>query len=257
MVQWIDTHTHFGMLEEGPDKGLEFAKAQGVSKFINIGTNPEDHEEVYNFAQKHYPTVFCTLGVHPHDAKIYSDNVDKYLREKAKNKEVIAIGEIGLDYYYLNSSKEEQIAAFEKQLQVAADLGLPVEIHTRDAEIDTIEILKKFNGKVKGLLHCFTGTKWLADEALKIGFNISISGVVTFKNAEDLRNTVKSLPMDRIHVETDAPFLAPVPQRGKKNTPGFVIHVGEFVANLKGVTTQELSDQILKNTKKLFPKFVD
>jgi TatD DNase family protein len=252
---WIDTHTHFGMLEGGAEQGLELAKSQGVDKFINIGTNPEDHEEVYEFSKKHYPTVFCTLGVHPHDAKIYTDDVDKYLREKAKNKEVVAIGEIGLDYYYLNSSKEEQILAFERQLQVASDLGLPVEIHTRDAEPDTIEVLKKFP-KVKGLLHCFTGTQWLADEALKIGFNISISGVVTFKNAQDLRDTVKSLPLDRIHVETDAPFLAPVPQRGKKNTPAFVVHVGEFVAELKGVTKEELSAQILKNTKALFSKFV-
>ncbi|MES2767588.1 MAG: TatD family hydrolase [Bdellovibrionota bacterium] len=256
MVQWIDTHTHFGMLEEGAEAGLEKAKSLGVQKFINIGTNPEDHEQVYDFAQKHYPTVFCTLGVHPHDAKIYTDEVDKYLRLKSQNKEVIAIGEIGLDYYYLNSTKEEQKAAFERQLQVAADLGLPVEIHTRDAEEDTIEILKKYQGKVKGLLHCFTGTQWLADEALKIGFNISISGVVTFKNAEDLRSIVKSLPLDRIHVETDAPFLAPVPQRGKKNTPAFVTHVGEFVAGLKGVTPEELSAQILKNTKTLFPKFI-
>lgn len=253
---WIDTHTHFGMLEEGPDKGLEFALSQGVKKFINIGTNPEDFDQVYSFAKKHYPTVFCTLGVHPHDAKLYNDDVDKYLRENAKNKEVIAIGEIGLDYYYMNSTKEEQHEAFRRQLQVAVDLGLPVEIHTRDAEQDTIDILKSFNGKVKGLLHCFTGTQWLADEALKIGFNISISGVVTFKNAEDLRNTVKSLPLDRIHVETDAPFLAPVPQRGKKNTPGFVTHVGEFVAQLKGVTPEELSKQLQENTKNLFTKFV-
>ena len=256
MIQWIDTHTHFGMLEEGAEAGLALAKSYGVEKFINIGTNPEDHEEVYNFAQKHYPAVFCTLGVHPHDAKIYTDDVDTYLRNKGKNKEVIAIGEIGLDYYYLNSTKEEQKLAFERQLQVAADLGLPVEIHTRDAEEDTLEILKKYQGKVKGLLHCFTGTQWLADEALKIGFNISISGVVTFKNAEDLRSIVKSLPLDRIHVETDAPFLAPVPQRGKKNTPAFVTHVGEFVAQLKGVTPEELSAQILKNTKALFSKFV-
>lgn len=256
MVNWIDTHTHFGMLEEGGEKGLEFAKAQGVHKMINIGTNPDDFEPVYEFAKKHYPTVFCTLGVHPHDAKIYDDKVDQYLRQKAQNKEVVAIGEIGLDYYYMNSSKEEQHVAFERQLQVAADLGLPVEIHTRDAEPDTIEILKKYQGKVKGLLHCFTGTQWLADEALKIGFNISISGVVTFKNAEELRSIVRSLPLDRIHVETDAPFLAPVPQRGKKNTPAFVTHVGEFVAQLKGVTPEELSKQIEKNTKALFSKFV-
>ena len=255
MSYWIDTHTHFIMLEEGSEKALEFAKSQGVEKFINIGTNPEDHNQVLEFAKKNYPSVFCTLGVHPHDAKIYNDDVDNYLRTHAKEKEVLGIGEIGLDYYYMNSNKEEQHLAFERQLQVARDLNLPVEIHTRDAEADTIDILKNYP-TVKGLLHCFTGTQWLADEASKIGFNISISGIVTFKNAKDLQETVKKIPLDRLHVETDAPFLTPNPHRGKKNTPGFVKHVGEFVANLKGVSTEELQKQTLANTKKLFTKFV-
>jgi TatD DNase family protein len=256
MSYWIDTHTHFGMLEDTPEIALDFAKSQGVEKFINIGTNPDDHMLVLNFAKKNYPAVFCTLGVHPHDAKVYTDAVDADLRKHANEKEVIAIGEIGLDYYYMNSNKEEQWNAFEKQLQVAIDLDLPVEIHTRDAEQDTINILKKLNGKVKGLLHCFTGTQWLADEALKIGFNISISGIVTFKNAKDLQDTVKTIPLDRLHVETDAPFLTPMPHRGKKNQPAYVKHVGEFVAQLKNISPEELQKQTLANTKKLFRKFV-
>jgi TatD DNase family protein len=255
-MNWIDTHTHFAMLEGSPDDALKFAQDNGVYRFINIGTTPSDHEPVLAFAQKHYPTVMCTLGIHPHDAKLYNDSVENSIRQNAQLKEVIAIGEIGLDYYYMNSTKEEQIYAFEKQLQIAADLRMPVEIHTRDAEEDTIKILKKYEGQVKGLLHCFTGTQWLADEALKIGFNISISGVVTFKKAEALQAVVKTLPLDRIHVETDAPFLAPMPHRGKKNTPAYVIHTAEFVARLKGVSLQELSSQILLNTQKLFPKFV-
>lgn len=255
-MKWIDTHTHFGMLEGNPEEALTLAKSQGVYRFINIGTTPEDHGPVLEFAQKHYPTVFCTLGIHPHDAKLYTEVVEKSIRANAPSKEVIAIGEIGLDYYYMNSSIEEQKFAFEKQLQIAADLKLPVEIHTRDAEKDTIEILKKFKGSVKGLLHCFTGTQWLADEALNLDFNISISGVVTFKKAAELQQVVKSLPIDRIHVETDAPFLAPIPHRGKKNTPAYVIHTAEFVAGLKGISIEKLSNQILENTKKLFPKFV-
>lgn len=255
-MKWIDTHTHFGMLEGTPEDALKFAISQGVYRFINIGTNPEDHGPVLEFAEKHYPTVFCTLGVHPHDAKIYSDEVDASIRKRALQKEVIAIGEIGLDYYYLNSSIEEQKAAFTRQLEIAADLNLPVEIHTRDAEQDTVEILQKFQGKVKGLLHCFTGTQWLADEALKLGFNISISGIVTFKKATELQDVVKTLPIDRIHVETDAPFLAPMPHRGKKNTPGFVVHTAEFVAQLKNIPMEELSEQLLKNTQKLFSKFI-
>ncbi len=255
-MKWIDTHTHFGMLEGSPEEALELAKSQGVYRFINIGTTPDDHGPVLQFAQKNYPSVFCTLGIHPHDAKLYNDAVEASIRVNSLQKEVIAIGEIGLDYYYMNSSLEEQKFAFEKQLQIAADLNLPVEIHTRDAEKDTIDILKKFKGSVKGLLHCFTGTQWLADEALKLGFNISISGVVTFKKATELQEVVRSLPLDRIHVETDAPFLAPMPHRGKKNTPAYVIHTADFVAQLKGISLEVLSDQILENTKKLFPKFI-
>lgn len=256
MSYWIDTHTHFEMIEETAEKALDLARQQGVQKFINIGTSIEDNKNVLDFSKKFYPTVFCALGIHPHDAKTYSDSTDQFLRTHALNKEVIAIGEIGLDYYYMNSEKDQQRLAFEKQLQIAQDLNLPVEIHTRDAEKETLEILKKYEGKVKGLLHCFTGTQWLADEALKIGFNISISGIVTFKNAKDLQEIVKKIPLNRLHIETDAPFLTPIPHRGKKNTPAYVSHVGEFVANLRGLTPGELQNQLLLNTKTLFKKFI-
>jgi TatD DNase family protein len=167
---------------------------------------------------------------------------------------VVAIGEIGLDYYYNQSPKEEQIDAFRAQLGIAERTGLPVEIHTRDAEEDTIRVLNEFKGRVKGIIHCFTGTRWLAEQALDLGFNISISGVVTFKNADDLRATVKMLPLDRIHVETDAPFLAPIPMRGRKNTPAYVVHTAKFVAELKGVTLEELCEQTRKNALAMFPK---
>lgn len=254
-MYWIDTHTHFSMLEKTPEEALQSGLQAGVKKFINIGTSPEDHEKVLSFAKKHYPTVFCTLGVHPHDAKLFNQDIEDYLRKNAVVKEVVAIGEIGLDYYYLNSTKEEQLDAFRKQLKIAEDLNLPVEIHTRDAEEDTLSVLKEFP-KVRGLLHCFTGTQWLADEALKIGFNVSISGIITFKNATELRSVVQSLPLDRIHIETDAPFLSPVPMRGKKNEPAYVIHVAEFVAQLKNISQEQLSKQIVENTRNLFPKLV-
>ena len=129
-------------------------------------------------------------------------------------------------------------------------------IHTRDAEPDTVDILKEFKGRVNGIIHCFTGTRWLADQCLDLGFNISISGVVTFKNAQDLRDTVKAMPLDRIHVETDAPFLAPVPMRGKKNTPAFMVHTAKYVAELKGVSEEVLCEQVLKNALKMFPKII-
>lgn len=253
-MQWIDVHAHLNMLEEGVDAAIENARQAGVHRIVTIGTEPKDHPIVLEIARKHFPRVFCTLGVHPHDGKVYTPEVGKFIEENAADPCVVAIGEIGLDYYYNQSPKEEQIEAFRAQLGIAERTGLPVEIHTRDAEEDTIRVLNEFKGRVKGIIHCFTGTRWLAEQALDLGFNISISGVVTFKNADDLRATVKMLPLDRIHVETDAPFLAPIPMRGKKNTPAYVVHTAKFVAELKGVTLEELCEQTRKNALAMFPK---
>lgn len=253
MYYWIDTHVHLNMLEQGAESAITHAEESNVRQFINIGTNAEDHPKVLSVAQKFYPKVFCALGVHPHDAKDYA-LAQEFLEQNLDHKEVVAVGEIGLDYYYNNSSREEQLSAFEQQLELAALKGLPVEIHTRDAEADTIEMLKRYKGAVRGILHCFTGTQWLADQALDIGFNLSISGVVTFNKAEELRDVVKSVPLDRLHVETDAPFLAPVPLRGKKNEPAFMVHTAQKVADLKEVSLEELAKQVQINTQKLFPK---
>jgi TatD DNase family protein len=213
---------------------------------------------VIELAEKYSPHVFCTIGIHPHDGVKYNSEVGDFLRKNASHPRVVAIGEIGLDYYYNQSPKPEQIYAFKEQLQIAADVGLPVEIHTRDAEEDTIQILEEFSGKIKGgIIHCFTGTDYLATEALRLGYNISISGVVTFKSAESLRNTVKNIvPLDRLHVETDAPFLAPIPMRGRTNTSAYVVHTAQVVADLKNVSLQELSEQTKKNAEKLFFKLL-
>lgn len=253
-MEWIDIHAHLNMLEEGVEAAIANAKAVGVKKIITIGTEPGDHPIVLDIARKYYPDVYCTLGVHPHDGKVYSEAAGKFIEDHASEPCVVAIGEIGLDYYYNQSPRQEQQDAFRAQLAIAQRTNMPVEIHTRDAEEDTIEILKEFKGKVRGLIHCFTGTEWLAREALDIGFNISISGVVTFKNADSLRSTVKMLPLDRIHVETDSPFLAPIPMRGKKNTPAYVIHTAKFVAELKGISEEQLCEQTRMNALKMFPK---
>jgi TatD DNase family protein len=194
------------------------------------------------------------LGVHPHDANVYTPEGEDFMRQHFGDKEVVAVGEIGLDYYYDNSDRKTQKEIFEKQLALSIEYNLPVEIHTRDAEADTADILNSFGGKVRGLLHCFTGTQWLADRALDLGLNISISGVVTFKNAEDLRSIVKSVPLDRLHVETDAPFLSPVPMRGKKNIPSYVVHTAKCVAELKNVSMEKLSQYTNTNARKMFPK---
>ncbi|MBY0555318.1 TatD family hydrolase [bacterium] len=257
MLEWIDVHCHLDRLEGGSELALKQAIDVGVSRIITIGTEPADLPIVIDLAEKFSPHVFCTIGVHPHDGVKYNDEVGEFLRKNASHPRVVAIGEIGLDYYYNQSPKEEQIYAFREQLKIAADTGLPVEIHTRDAEEDTIKILEEFKGQVKGIIHCFTGTGNLAQQALDLGYNISISGVVTFKNADDLRNTVKNIvPLDRLHVETDAPFLAPVPMRGKSNTSAYVVHTAQVVADLKNVSLQTLSEQTKKNAEKLFFKLI-
>lgn len=258
MQEWIDVHCHLDRLEGGAEHALKLAIQAGVKRIITIGTEPEDLSVVINLAEKYSPHVFCTLGVHPHDGVKYSDEVGEFIRKNASHKRVVGIGEIGLDYHYNQSPHDEQIFAFREQMQIAADTGLPVEIHTRDAEDDTIKILSEYKGRVKGIIHCFTGTGKLAQASLDLGYDISISGVVTFKNAESIRDTVKNIvPLDRLHIETDAPFLAPVPLRGKPNTAAYVVHTAQVVADLKKVSLQTLCEQTNKNAEKLFLKLLN
>lgn len=253
-MSWIDVHTHLNMLDMPPEQALEAARREGVEEMITIGTSPDDLPLVLSLAQRFFPRVACTLGIHPHEAELYTPEVEKFIRTEAVRPEVVAIGETGLDYYYNTAPKEQQILAFRAQMQMAQDLGLPVEIHTRDAEEDTLAVLRDFSGGRRGLLHCFTGTWQLAKAGLDLGYDISISGVVSFKNAEALREVVQKVPLDRLHVETDAPFLAPVPHRGKKNQPAFVTHTAALVAQLKGVPVEKLSAQLRANAQALFPK---
>ncbi|MBC7371927.1 MAG: TatD family hydrolase [Bdellovibrionaceae bacterium] len=254
MLEWMDLHAHLNMLEEGPEEALRLAREVGVVKVATIGTEPEDLPLVLALAEKNYPNVFCTLGIHPHEGRVYTAEIGAFIEANVSKPWVIAIGEIGLDYHYDQSPREEQKSAFRAQLDIAVRTNMPIQIHTRDADEDTIMILKEYAGRVKGIIHCFTGTPWLAQEALALGYNISISGVVTFKNAESLREIVRNLPMDRIHVETDSPFLAPMPMRGRKNTPAFVVHTAKFVAELKGVTLEDLCTATRENALKMFPK---
>lgn len=251
---WIDLHCHLDKLEEGVETALQKAREAGLNKVVTIGTDPEDLPVVLKLAEEHAPLVYATLGIHPHEGVRYTPQVGEFIEKNLSHPRVIAVGEIGLDYYYQHSPREEQQEAFRAQLEIAARHQMPVEIHTRDAEEDTVRILKDFAGQVKGIIHCFTGTQWLADEALALGYNISISGIVTFKNAEALRQVVRSLPLDRFHVETDAPFLSPVPVRGVTNTPAHVVHTARFVADLKGLSLEELAEQTRRNAQVLFPK---
>lgn len=254
MTEWIDVHTHLNMLEDTPENILSRAQGVGIGRVITIGTCPDDLPTVIELADRYPSQVFCTLGIHPHEAELYSPAIEKYMRNNLSNVRVVAVGEIGLDYYYDHADRDVQRSAFRRQMELAEEFGLPVEIHTREAEDDTAAILEEFRGRVRGLLHCFTSSWQLAEKALDVGFHISISGVVTFKNAESLRETVKKIPLDRLHVETDAPFLTPVPHRGKKNEPMMMAHTAKVVADLKGVTLEKLSEQTLVNALDLFPR---
>lgn len=252
--RWIDVHSHLNFLEMSPQEALSHGRSVGVERVITIGTTPEDHEVVLALANTLGPEVYCTLGVHPHEASLYNEKVGQTMRSHLQQDKVLAVGEIGLDYYYEHSPREIQREVFRSQLQMALETNLPVEIHTRDAEEDTIEILKEFGAKIRGLVHCFTGSLWLAEESLRLGLDISFSGVVTFKSAGALRDVCQMVPLDRLHVETDCPYLAPVPERGKKNEPAFVVHTARVVAELKGISMTTLSEQTCRNALRLFPK---
>jgi TatD DNase family protein len=253
-LPWLDIHAHLNFLEDPVEISIAKAQKAGVKRIITIGTEPGDLQVVLDIAKKHYPTVCCTLGIHPHEAKLYSQEIENFILKQARDPSVVALGEMGLDYFYKNSEPEQQKWAFEKQLQLAEQLQLPVEIHTRDADQDTVEILQKFAGKVRGIIHCFTGSQWLANECLKLGYNISLSGIVTFKNAQSLREIAESIPVDRLHVETDAPFLTPAPFRGVKNSPQYVVFTAQFVAELKKMSLEQFSAQMIANAKAMFPK---
>lgn len=254
---FIDVHVHLDKLKTPFEEALAVAKDLGVDQVITIGTEPADHPVVLALSQNFFPRVACTLGVHPHEASLWNQGVGKWIRATYQGpgaRGIVAIGEIGLDYYYNNCPREIQLQSFREQMDLALELGLPVEIHTRDADADCAAVLQEYRGRVKGLLHCFTSSMELAKSALDCGFDISISGVVTFKNAEQLRDIVRFIPLDRVHVETDAPFLAPVPMRGRSNLPEFVLHTAAAVAELKGISLLDLSVATRANAYRLFPR---
>jgi TatD DNase family protein len=250
--RWIDVHAHLEMLEVTESEVLDLCRQNGVRQLITIGTHPEENKKVLEIARRHHPTVACALGVHPHEAKFYDDDAEAELEAACASETVVAVGEIGLDYYYDHSERDAQREVFRRQLALAQKLGLPVEIHTREAEKDTMEILREFN--VRGLVHCFTGTSWLARQALDYGLDISFSGIVTFKNADDLRSTLKTVPLERLHIETDSPFLTPVPHRGKKNNPSLLTHTAAFLSDFLKIPEEKLSEHTWANARRLFPR---
>lgn len=248
---WVDVHTHLHMLKD-PEKAVETALQSGVQKMMTIGTSSKDWDQVLKDTKKF--SVFGALGQHPHEAKDYDDASEEKLKRGLQNENIKALGEIGLDYYYEHSDRLTQQEVFRRQMAVAEEVRLSVEIHTREAEKDTIKILKEYP-KVQGLLHCFTGSYDMAKKALDIGYNISFSGIITFKKADNLRSVCKKIPIDRLHIETDAPYLAPMPYRGKENQPAWILHTAETAAHLHKISIEKLKEQTWKNACKLFSLF--
>ena len=255
----VDSHCHLDFPDYAGtvDAVVARARAAGVGVCVSIGTELKRFAGVKAVAEK-FPDVWCSVGVHPHEAEKELLPDAAALIAEAAHPKVVAIGETGLDYYYEHSPRGPQQENFRNHIAAARTTGLPVIVHTRDADDDTIDILRDemAKGAFTGLIHCFTGTQKLADAALELGLYISVSGIATFKNSTTLREVIKSVPLDRLLVETDAPYLAPVPHRGKTNEPAFVVHTAAMLADLKGVTPEEMAAATTENFFRLFSKVV-
>lgn len=253
----VDSHCHleYKGLVEDQSSVLERAREAGVGAFLNISTKRSEWEQVVGTANRE-PDVFASVGIHPHEADGHEDLDRETLYAATQNPRVIAIGETGLDYFYEYSDRAIQAKLFCMHIDVARETGLPVIIHTRDAEDDTYAILKDEmeRGAFPALIHCFTASADFGRKVLDLGLMISLSGIVTFKNAKDLQAVAAEVPKDRLLVETDSPFLAPVPHRGKSCEPAFVADTARFVAELRGVEVEALAKQTTQNFAKLFTR---
>lgn len=251
----VDSHCHLNFPEFKDDlpETIQRAWDQGIKTILTVNTRLSEAQDLQKIADT-YAHVFCSVGVHPHDAVDYAKtDLKKQIMFLAGHKKVVAIGETGLDYYYNKSPKNMQIDSFEQHLDASIDLGLPVIIHTREADEDTIMCLNNFP-KAKGVFHCFSGSENLARHALDLDYYISFSGILTFKKAEELKEIAKFVPLNRILVETDSPFLAPIPYRGKRNEPAYTVHTAEVLAELKEISFSEACEATTNNFFKLFSK---
>ncbi len=251
----IDSHAHLDDLRYDTDRDdvLQRAEAAGIESIVTIGCDLATSQAAVALAQA-YPNVFATIGVHPHEAKEIREDWYASFRSLARHPKVVAYGEIGLDYHYDHSPREIQRQRFRQQIHLARELALPLIIHTREAQEDTVMILREEGAvDVGGVFHCFSGDAWLAKDALDLGFYLSFSGVLTFKNATMLRDIAKTVPLDRLMVETDCPYLAPVPYRGKRNEPAYVQYVAETLAKIRGNgSVESIARATVDNTKRVF-----
>lgn len=252
----FDTHAHYDSdsFDEDRDSVLKQIEESGVAFILNCASDYASIKKTYNLT-KEYDFIYGALGIHPSDANDFNSNVKSEIIEYIKsNEKILAIGEIGLDYYWEeNPSKEVQKEVFRAQMNLAKELNLPVVIHDRDAHGDTLEIMKEYP-EVKGIVHCFSGSVEFARECIKLGYYIGITGVITFKNAKKIVDVVKDVPLEKLLVETDAPYMAPVPNRGKRNKSDYISHIIEQIAQIKEISPKEVNMAVNANFKRLIGK---
>ncbi|HEU4509925.1 MAG TPA: TatD family hydrolase [Pyrinomonadaceae bacterium] len=255
---FIDSHAHIDGPEFDADRDEVIARAgaAGVSTILNVGTGDPQSGALERAVElgKRYESVYTAIGTHPHDARLYDDEAEARIKTLTQSQGVIAWGEIGLDFHYDNSPRDVQMAVFKRQLRAARECNLPIVIHTREAEAETIDILKTdYDGaERRGIFHCFSGSRELAQRAVELGFMISFSGIVTFKKAEELREIARAVPLDRLLIETDCPYLSPIPYRGKRNEPAYVVEVARCLAGLHGIDIEEIARITTANFNEFF-----
>ena len=253
----IDSHCHLNMIEFADDlpEVIARAKEAGVSMMQSICTRKSDFAHILEITAK-YPEVYASFGIHPHEVEAEGVLSVEDIVSHTQHPKVIGVGETGLDYYYEHSKRDVQRESFTNHIRASSETKLPVIVHSRSADEDTMNILasEMKNNPFPGLIHCFSSTKELAEKSLDLGLYISIAGIITFKNADDLRATMKYVPIDRILIETDSPYLAPIPMRGKRNEPSFVTNVAMCLAEVKGVSFEEVANVTTANFKRLFWK---
>ena len=253
-MKLIDTHAHldFPKFDKDRTEVINRAIDSGIEKIVNIGSDMTSSRNSVELSRR-YDEIYSVIGIHPHNADSFDLNVSKKLKKLSKNGKVVAIGEIGLDFHYDNSPREKQKQAFRAQLRLAKSLDLPVVIHTRDADKETLEILKEEDvSEIGGIMHCFASDKKMAEEILDLGFYIAFGGLITFNNLDDLREIVSKVPLDKLLVETDAPYLTPEPYRGKRNEPLHVKYVAERIAEIKNVDLEKVAKKTTANAKKVY-----
>jgi TatD DNase family protein len=253
----IDSHCHLDFADFGAERDAVLARARraGVGGMLTICTKVTEFPEVRALAEAN-DDVWCSVGIHPHEAEHQPETTSAALVEMARHPKVVGIGETGLDFHYDHSPRDRQEAVFRAHAAAAREAGLPLIVHTRNADEATATVLREESreGVLTGVIHCFSSGRELAEKALEIGFYISLSGIVTFKNAAELRSIARDVPLDRLLVETDAPYLAPVPHRGKRNEPAFLIHTAALVAELRGIALEDLARATTDNFFRLFGK---